>query len=100
MYAALPLDVPVIRVYASSPARIVTVPSEPSTLIIAPVRMAAVARPVPTTAGRPYSRHTIAAWDITPPTSVTVARILEKIGAQAGEVLPHTRISPSRTSAI
>ena len=53
-----------------------------------------VARPVPTTAGRPYSRQTIAACDITPPTSVTVALIFEKIGAHAGEVLPQTRISP------
>ena len=63
-----------------------TVPSVPSTLIVCPVRMAAVARPVPTTAGIPYSRATIAACDITPPTSVTVALIFEKIGAQAGEV--------------
>ena len=75
-------------------------PSVPSTLIIWPVRMAAVARPVPTTAGSRYSRATIAAWDITPPTSVTVALIFEKIGAHAGEVLPQTRISPSRTSPI
>ena len=32
--------------------------------------------------------------------SVTAALIFEKIGAQAGEVMLHTRISPSRTSAI
>ena len=64
-----------------------------------PGRIGAVARPVPTTAGRPYSRHTIAACDITPPMSVTVALILEKIGAHAGEVIVQTRISPSRTSA-
>ena len=37
-----------------------------------PVRICEVARPVPTTAGSPYSRHTIAAWDMTPPMSVTV----------------------------
>ena len=60
----------------------------------------AVARPVPTTAGSPYSRQTIAAWDITPPMSVTVALIFGKIGAHAGEVEPHTRISPSSTSPI
>ena len=64
------------------------------------MRIWAAARPVPTTAGRPYSRATIAACDITPPTSVTVALIVEKIGAHAGDVLPHTRISPGRTSPI
>ena len=31
---------------------------------------------VPVTAGSPYSRHTIAAWLMIPPTSVTVAAIL------------------------
>ena len=75
-------------------------PADPSTRIIWPVRIWDVARPVPTTAGSPYSRHTIAACDITPPTSVTVAVIFEKIGAHAGDVLPQTRISPSRMSAI
>src|ERR671937_2339683 len=78
----------------------VTIPLEPSTRTDWPVLIAEVARPVPTTAGRPYSRQTIAACDITPPTSVTAALILVKIGAHAGEVAPHTRISPSRTSPI
>ena len=50
--------------------------------------------PVPTTAGSPYSRETIAAWDMIPPMSVTVPVILEKIGAHAGEVIVQTRISP------
>ena len=75
-------------------------PSDPSTRIVWPVRICAVARPVPTTDGSPYSRQTIAACDITPPMSVTAALILEKIGAHAGEVMLQTRISPSRTSAI
>ena len=65
-----------------------------------PFGSAAVARPVPTTAGSPYSRQTIAACDITPPMSVTAALTFEKIGAHAGEVMRQTRISPSRTSAI
>ena len=64
------------------------------------MRICDVARPVPTTAGRPYSRHTIAACDITPPMSVTTACTFVKIGAHAGEVMLQTRISPSRTSAI
>src|SRR3954452_22973293 len=75
---------------------IVTVPSVPSTRIRCPVLICDVARPVPTTAGRAYSRHTIAACDMTPPMSVTAAVIFEKIGAQAGDVMLQTRISPSR----
>ena len=67
---------------------------------VCPVWICDVARPVPTTAGSPYSRHTIAAWDITPPMSVTTALTFVKIGAQAGDVMLQTRISPSRTSAI
>ena len=55
---------------------------------------------MPTTAGRPYSRQTIAACDMTPPMSVTTALTFGKIGAQAGEVIGQTRMSPSRTSAI
>ena len=67
---------------------------EPSTRSRWPVLIRAVAVPVPTTAGSPYSRETIAAWDMIPPMSVTVAAILEKIGAHAGEVIVQTRISP------
>src|SRR5439155_17369586 len=81
-------------------SRIVTTPFDPSTRIVCPVRMDAVARPVPTTAGSPYSRQTIAACDITPPMSVTTALIFGKIGAQAGEVIGQTGTSPSRTFAI
>src|ERR1039457_322434 len=73
----------------------VIAPVEPSTRSIIPVLMIFVACPVPTTAGRPYSRQTIAAWLITPPTSVTQAPILAKAGAQDGEVVGATRISPS-----
>src|ERR1035437_3530771 len=73
----------------------VIAPVQPSTRSIMPVLMIFVACPVPTTAGRPYSRHTIAAWLITPPTSVTQAPILANAGAQDGEVVGATRISPS-----
>jgi hypothetical protein len=45
-----------------------------------------LAEPVPVTAGRPYSRQTIAACDIIPPMSVTVALILLNTGAQLGAV--------------
>jgi hypothetical protein len=53
-----------------------------------------VALPVPTTAGRPYSRATIAAWLIEPPMSDTAPAIFWKMGAQVGFVTWHTRMSP------
>src|SRR4051794_38396816 len=62
--------------------------------------MVFVPKAVPVTAGRPYSRHTIAAWLIIPPTSVTVALILPKTGAHDGAVSGATRISPSSISPI
>ena len=52
------------------------------------------AEPVPVTAGRPYSRQTMAAWLIMPPMSVTVALILPKIGPHDGAVTGATKISP------
>ena len=75
-------------------------PLDPSTRIIIPVVIVEVAKPVPVTAGRPYSRQTMAAWLIIPPVSVTVAPILPKIGAQLGAVSGATRISPCCTSPI
>src|SRR5271170_831772 len=75
--------------------RIVTSPLEPSTLSLWPVLMTALAEPVAVTAGSPYSRQTIAACDIIPPMSVTVALILLNTGAQLGAVTGVTRISPS-----
>src|ERR1035437_7964900 len=74
---------------------IVMTPVDPSTRILMPLRMTLVASPVPTTAGMPYSRQTIAAWLMTPPTSVTQALILAKAGAQDGDVVGATKISPS-----
>src|SRR5438034_9308752 len=78
----------------------VTVPALPSTRTRWPVLMFLVPNAVPVTAGRPYSRHTIAAWLMIPPTSVTVAAILPNTGAQLGAVIGATSTSPSRRSAI
>ena len=82
----------------ASASRIWTVPLVPSTRSRWPVLMVVEAEPVPVTAGRPYSRQTIAAWLIMPPMSVTVALILPKIGPQDGAVTVATRISPCCTS--
>ena len=50
---------------------------------------------MPTTAGMPYSRATIAACDIAPPISDTAALIFPNTGAPLGAVTGQTRISPS-----
>src|SRR5450759_4911855 len=76
-------------------SRNVTTPVLPSTRSRCPVLIFVVAQPVPTTAGSPYSRDTMAAWDIIPPMSETAARILLKTGVQLGEVIVQTKISPS-----
>src|ERR1022692_3015105 len=78
----------------------VTVPAFPSTRTRWPVLILVVPNAVPVTAGRPYSRQTMAAWLIIPPTSVTVATILPKMGAQLGAVSGAIRTSPGRTSPI
>jgi hypothetical protein len=54
-----------------------------------------VALPVPTMAGNPSSRLTIAACDVRPPWSVTIAAARFMIGSQSGSVISVTRISPS-----
>src|SRR5271165_3969438 len=77
-----------------------TIPRSPSTRTRWPVLIRLVASPVPTTAGMPYSRATIAACDIEPPMSETAALILPNTGAQLGAVTGQTRISPSRISPI
>src|SRR6266699_4414634 len=77
-----------------------TIPRSPSTRTSWPVLIRLVASPVPTTAGMPYSRATIAACDIEPPMSETAALILPNTGAQLGAVTGQTRISPSLTSPI
>src|SRR5690348_16068324 len=77
-----------------------TIPRSPSTRTSWPVLIRLVASPVPTTAGMPYSRATIAACDIEPPMSETAARILPNTGAQLGAVTGQTRISPSLIAPI
>ena len=46
-------------------------------------------------AGTPSSRLTMAAWDVRPPWSVTIALARFMIGTQSGSVVPVTRIAPS-----
>ena len=55
-----------------------------------------VALPVPTTAGTPSSRLTIAAWLVGPPWSVTMPAARFMIGTQSGSVISVTRMAPSR----
>ena len=51
-------------------------------------------RPVPTTAGMPNSRATMAAWQVRPPRLVTMAAARFMIGSQSGVVLSVTSTSP------
>ena len=51
-------------------------------------------RSVPTTAGTPSSRATIAACDVRPPRSVTMPAAVFMTGSQSGSVISVTRISP------
>src|ERR1700730_6200677 len=77
--------------------RIRTIPWSPSTSTMSPSRMVAVALPVPTTAGIPYSRATMAQWDRTPPASVTIAAAAANNCVQGAEVVSATRTSPRRS---
>ena len=56
--------------------------------------------PVPTIAGRPSSRLTIAACEVRPPWSVMIAAARFMIGIQSGSVVAVTRIEPSLNLAI
>ena len=85
-------------VAVAAQSRIVTTPASASTRSRSPVLIRFVAVPVPTTAGRPYSRATIAAWHMMPPESSTAAAILPKTGVQLGDVDGATRISPCSSS--
>ena len=69
-------------------------PFEVSTVIICPVFNFERALPVPTTAGMPSSRETIAAWEVRPPFSVIIAEAIFIIGSQSGSVISVTKISP------
>ena len=57
-----------------------------------------VASPVPTTAGMPSSRATIAAWQVRPPRLVTIAAAIFMTGSQSGVVVSATSTSPGRNS--
>ncbi len=84
--------------YASAPSY--TYPSSPSAqdmVIICPGSRTRVASPVPTTAGIPSSRLTIAAWQVRPPWSVTIPDTISMIGPHAGSVISVTRMSPALT---
>ena len=50
---------------------------------------------VPTTAGTPSSRLTMAAWQVRPPRLVTMAAAFFMVGSQSGSVLSVTSTSPS-----
>ena len=57
-----------------------------------PSRSFVVASAVPTTQGMPSSRETIAAWQVIPPESVTIAAERRISGTQSGAVMWVTRI--------
>ena len=59
------------------------------------VRRSVVADRVPTIAGTPSSRLTIAAWQVLPPASVTSAAARRIVGTQSGDVIAATSTSPS-----
>ena len=56
--------------------------------------MRRVACCVPTIAGTPSSRDTIAACEVRPPRSVIIAEAIRIIGSQSGSVIPVTNTSP------
>ncbi len=55
-----------------------------------------MASTVPTTAGIPSSRLTMAACEVLPPWSVTMAAAIFMTGSQSGVVLTDTKTSPGR----
>ncbi len=59
-----------------------------------------MALPVPTTAGTPSSRLTIAAWLVGPPWSVTIPAARFMMGTQSGSVISVTRMAPSRNFSM
>jgi hypothetical protein len=69
-----------------------TLAAVPCTSITCPSLMTAVAVPVPTTAGRKYSRATTALWLRTPPLSVTSAAVRANRGVHDGRVYSVTCI--------
>ena len=75
-------------------------PSAQDTVTSWPSRISWVALPQPTTAGTPSSRAMIAAWQVRPPRSVTIAAARFITGSQSGSVMSATSTSPGCTSAM
>ena len=75
-------------------------PSAQDTVTACPSAEAPVALPVPIIAGRPSSRLTMAACEVRPPWSVTMAAACFMIGTQSGSVCAVTSMSPSRKRPI
>ena len=50
---------------------------------------------MPTTAGMPSSRATMAAWQVRPPRLVTIAEAIFITGSQSGVVMSATSTSPA-----
>ena len=76
------------------------VPFSPSTVMICPSFKIFVAFLVPTTAGVPSSRLTMAAWQVMPPSSVTMALTRRIAGTISGLVIFVTSMSPSLTALV
>ena len=68
-------------------------------MTISPVARRRIAADAPTIAGTPSSRATMAAWQVRPPRSVTIAAAVFITGCQSGVVVSATRISPGRNAA-
>src|SRR2546423_1177970 len=81
--------------HAPAQSRMVTKPRSPSTRTRCPVLIRLVAWPVPTTAGIPYSRATIAACDIVPPVLGTPPLILPETRPPLRAGTPPTRRPPT-----
>src|SRR3546814_13564152 len=62
--------------------------------------MTSVALPVPTIAGTPSSRLTMAAWLVVPPWLVTMPAARFMTGTQSGSVVSVMRIDPSRNCSM
>ncbi len=80
---------------ASSSAPRRTVPLSPSIVTSCPFSSSRVPVPVPTTAGTPSSRETMAAWLVMPPSSVMMPDARFIAGTMSGMVISVTRMSPS-----
>src|SRR6516165_1159869 len=87
------------RVTSNGRAPSYTLPTSPSaqlTVTADPVARRSVAPSAPTTAGRPSSRATMAAWQVRPPRLVTIAAAVFMTGSQSGLVASATSTSPGR----